>query len=138
MNHNSSAPRRLIVVSAALAALIACNSLESGESAEGETRADSGAVEVQTPEIRTATGTVKGMALAYPKNEEKVKLTIVYIVKLDDGTEVSAKPPYREKSETTIGTVKSDDTGKRVELESIIGEEAQKAQAAWRIVRFTQ
>jgi len=75
------------------------------------------------------------MALSYPKDEEMVALTLIYRVKLDDGTEVSARPPERKQTPTSIGPLKSDDIGKKVELESLTGDEAKEAMAEWRVVR---
>jgi hypothetical protein len=105
--------------------------------------ADSAATNSNVPgrapsEVKKATGTVVGMALTYPDDgEEMVAFTLIYKVKLDDGTEVSAVPPQRPKqSPTSIGTLKSDDKGKKVELESITGDEAKEAMAEWKIVRI--
>jgi len=80
-----------------------------------------------TPDqVTRASGTVTGMKLSF---DESGKPIVLYSVKLDNGTEVSARTPYRE-----AGTTKSDDKGKRVELESLTGADAKSAMADWRII----
>lgn len=129
---------RLVVGLAALAVMIACSPADRTARSENNSFAETNSSITETPpiEVKKATGTVVGMALSYPKDEEMVELRVVYRVKLDDGTEVSARPPERDQSPASIGSVKSDDKGKKVELESLTGDEAKKAMAAWKIVRI--
>lgn len=137
MNHKQFRGWRLGVCTAALAVLMSCSPAdESTRSDANSSGGNSNVPEAMPTEVKKATGTVVGMALSYPKDEEMVALTVVYRVKLDDGTEVSARPPERDQSPTSIGSVKSDDKGKKVELESLTEDEAKEALAVWKIVRI--
>lgn len=64
---------------------------------------------------------------------EDGKPVVLYIVRMDDGKEVSARTPYQES-----GTIKSADRGKKVEIESLAGPGANSAMAEWKIVSIPE
>jgi len=134
MNSNGTVPWQLVLSFVALMAFTACNSADTLSNAETRTGTNANIAEEMPVEITEATGTIVGMALPSSTSspEEYGPLTLIYLVKLEDGKQVSAKSPRQP------GQVISDDRGKRVELESLAGEEAEKARAEWKIVRFIE
>lgn len=117
--------RQLVIAILGLLALTACATETTTNSQSSST-----SPEATLEQVRRASGTVTGTKLSF---DESGKPIVLYIVKMDNGTEVLARTPYRES-----GTVQSLDKGKTVDLESLAGADAKSAMAEWRITRIPE
>lgn len=120
MKNRSTDFGRLVVGIVGLSFLLNCPSPEKAEPPENT--ANVNASEPTPVEVKKATGKVIGMKPAFDQSGKPI---VMYIVKMDNGTEVSARTPYQD-----AGRLISSDTGKKVELVSLSGDEAKTALAA--------